>query len=53
MIIRSIAIVLLLGAASVNSPLAGQDKKIAEPETIGVVYYIDSVAGSLVPTSDR
>lgn len=49
MIIRSIATVLLLGAASVNSPLAAQDKKIAEPEMIGVVYYIDSVAGSLIP----
>ena len=48
MIIRSIATVLLVGAASVNSPLAAQDKKIAEPETIGVVYYIDSVAGFLI-----
>jgi hypothetical protein len=49
MTIRSISALFLLGVASVNSPLAAQDKKIAEPETIGVLYYIDSVAGSLVP----
>ena len=49
MTIPGIFAVLLAGAPWVNSPLAAQDKKIAEPDKIGILYYVDSVAGSLIP----
>jgi hypothetical protein len=51
-VMRIVFTLILLGATCVSVPVAGQvnsAKNSAEPEKIGVLYYVDAATGSLTP----